>query len=161
MTDILSKKKRSVLMSKIRSTGNKDTELALAKIFRANKITGWRRHGQLPGKPDFVFRVARVAVFVDGCFWHGCPVHCRRPKSRRAFWNAKIARNMRRDRLVKRLLRKRGWKTVRVWEHALAHPNSVVKRVQTALAGGRPAIKPLATSLKPARRRGGVAEKRR
>jgi DNA mismatch endonuclease (patch repair protein) len=135
MTDILSKKKRSQLMSKIRSTGNKDTELALAKIFRANKITGWRRHGTLPGKPDFVFRRERVAVFVDGCFWHGCAVHCRRPKSRKAFWNAKITRNMRRDRLVKRLLLQRGWKTVRVWEHALARPNTVVTRVKTALAG--------------------------
>ena len=60
-------------MAAIRSRGNKDTELKLASILRASGITGWRRHQPLPGHPDFIFRHARLAVFVDGCFWHGCP----------------------------------------------------------------------------------------
>ena len=62
-------------MSRIRGRGNKDTEIALAKLLRANDISGWRRNQALIGKPDFIFRRERVAVFVDGCFWHGCPIH--------------------------------------------------------------------------------------
>jgi DNA mismatch endonuclease, patch repair protein len=81
MTDIWDKRKRSEVMSHIRSHGNKDTELRLMQIFRAARNTGWRRKQNLPGKPDFVFRNARVAVFVDGCFWHGCPKHYRPPSS--------------------------------------------------------------------------------
>jgi DNA mismatch endonuclease (patch repair protein) len=74
-------------------------------------------------RPDFVFRARRVAVFVDGCFWHGCPRHYRRPGSRRAFWDAKIARNQERDREVTRALRRAGWTVLRVWEHELAKKN--------------------------------------
>ena len=73
MTDVFSKKKRSQVMAAIRSKGNKTTELRLASILRAHGISGWRRHQPLFGKPDFVFRRERLAVFVDGCFWHGCP----------------------------------------------------------------------------------------
>jgi DNA mismatch endonuclease (patch repair protein) len=68
-------------MSKICGSGNRGTELRLIEIFKARGITGWRRKYKLPGKPDFVFPKARVAVFVDGCFWHGCPKHCRMPRS--------------------------------------------------------------------------------
>jgi DNA mismatch endonuclease Vsr len=75
MPDVFTKRKRSEVMSRIRGKGNKDTELALAKLFRASHISGWRRNQRLIGKPDFVFPKQRVAVFVDGCFWHGCPKH--------------------------------------------------------------------------------------
>jgi len=71
----------------------------------------------LPGKPDIVFVRARVAVFVDGCFWHGCPEHCRMPSSNTGYWDAKIARNMARDRVITKELRAQGWRVVRVWEH--------------------------------------------
>jgi DNA mismatch endonuclease (patch repair protein) len=119
MADVFSKKKRSQVMAAIRSKGNKDTELKLASIFRAQGINGWRRHQPLTGKPDFVFMKQRLAVFVDGCFWHCCRWHCRMPKSRRDFWFPKIQRNKMRDREVNSLLRKAGWKILRVWEHEL------------------------------------------
>jgi DNA mismatch endonuclease (patch repair protein) len=105
MADVFSKKKRSEVMAAIRSKGNRGTEMKLVALLRANRITGWRRHLEIPGRPDFVFRRERVALFVDGCFWHGCRAHCRRPKSRAAFWRKKIARNQARDRKVTRLLR--------------------------------------------------------
>jgi DNA mismatch endonuclease, patch repair protein len=121
-------------MSLIKSGGNKATEVKLISIFHAYKVTGWRRGQPLPGKPDFVFSRARVAVFVDGCFWHGCQWHCRLPKSRIDFWHPKIAKNKARDREVKRLLRRRGWKVIRIWEHALSEPKRVALRIQAVLA---------------------------
>jgi DNA mismatch endonuclease (patch repair protein) len=86
VADIFTKSKRSQVMAAIRSRGNKGTELTLVAILRAAHVTGWRRHQPLPGRPDFVFRRARLAVFVDGCFWHGCPKHGRKPASNRGYW---------------------------------------------------------------------------
>ena len=80
MADVFTKKKRSAVMAAIRSHGNKDTELKLISIFRGHGIKGWRRHQPLPGKPDFVFRRERLAVFVDGCFWHGHPESAKRSR---------------------------------------------------------------------------------
>lgn len=119
MADIFTRAKRSAVMARIRGTGNRATELRLIALMRAGGITGWRRGSRLPGRPDFVFAARRLAVFVDGCFWHGCPQHFTRPKSRRAFWVAKIAANRARDRRVTRELRARGWTVLRIWEHAL------------------------------------------
>jgi len=85
MADVFAKKKRSEVMSHIRSRGNKDTELALAKLFRRHKITCWQRNQKIFGKPDFIFRRERLAVFVDGCFWHGCPKHGTQPTGNRSF----------------------------------------------------------------------------
>lgn len=68
-------------------------------------------------RPDLVFKRARVVVFVDGCFWHGCPDHCRRPGSNVDYWNAKIERNRARDASHELALRDAGWTVVRVWEH--------------------------------------------
>jgi DNA mismatch endonuclease (patch repair protein) len=121
-------------MAAIRSKGNKDTELRLMAIFRSHGVNGWRRNQQVTGRPDFVFRKARVAVFVDGCFWHGCRWHCRMPKSRRIFWKTKISKNRKRDRKVNRLLRGQGWLPVRIWEHSLINPDSVIERTKAALA---------------------------
>jgi DNA mismatch endonuclease (patch repair protein) len=146
MPDIFSKRKRSAVMAAIRSHGNKATELRLMAVFRAEGITGWRRGVVLREqgvgrkmqagfrvRPDFVFRARRVAVFVDGCFWHGCPRHYRRPGSRRAFWDAKIARNRDRDRLVTRALRQAGWTVLRIWEHELATKNAARLRRRLAV----------------------------
>src|SRR5262245_51877162 len=107
MTDVFSKKKRSLVIAAIRSKGNKDTELNLATTFRAARITGWRRDARLLGRPDFVFPRERLAVFVDGCFWHGCPKHGRNPSSNRSYWLPKLLRNKQRDMQVKRALTKR------------------------------------------------------
>jgi len=134
--DVFTKKKRSQVMAAIHSCGNKAAELRLASILRAAGITGWRRHQPIPGHPDFAFRRQRLAVFVDGCFWHGCRWHCRMPKSRTEYWNPKIATNKKRDRMVNSLLRKRGWCMLRIWEYSLNDPLASAVRRQTELASG-------------------------
>src|SRR4051812_49233308 len=98
MTDVFTKAKRSEGMGRIRSRGNKATELRMIALLRAYGITGWRRGVLLKGSPDFVFRRERVCVFVDGCFWHACPRHGTRPVGNGAFWKAKLERNAVRDR---------------------------------------------------------------
>ena len=135
-TDIFSREKRSEVMSRIRGRGNKDTELALVKLFRQHHITGWRRHQSVFGKPDFIFPKLKVAVFVDGCFWHCCPKHCNMPANNRPFWKKKLAANKARDCRVNRTLRQTGWRVIRIWECALAgRPTDCVRRLRLALAG--------------------------
>lgn len=124
--DVFTKAKRSEVMSKIRGKGNKATEIALAKLFRANGITGWRRHYPIAGRPDFAFPTHKLAVFVDGCFWHGCPKHGAQPKGNRKFWTEKLKSNITRDRRVNKELRARGWRVVRVWEHDLRKPRQAI-----------------------------------
>ena len=136
MPEVFTKAKRSEVMGRIRSSGNRETELALAKILRRHGFTGWRRQAALFGKPDFTFRADRVAVFVDGCFWHGCPKHGTRPRHNRGFWERKLNRNRARDRRVNRALRAEGWRVLRIWEHELARGNEarLVGRLRRALA---------------------------
>jgi len=124
-------------MSRIRANGNRDTELKLVSLFRESRVVGWRRNAPLFGKPDFIFPKQRVAVFVDGCFWHrhtGCKF-CYTPKSRMEFWLPKFERNVARDLLVTRTLRKAGWRVVRIWECQLtpAKAPRTVKRIERAL----------------------------
>ena len=134
MVDVFTKAKRSEVMARIRSRGNRGTELRLMAVFRAHGITGWRRNRPVFGRPDFVFPVERVAVFVDGCFWHGCPRHGRGPASNVAFGQKKFEANKRRDRLVTRTLRRLGWRVVRIWEHALTgDAGRVAARVRRVL----------------------------
>lgn len=73
--------------------------------------------GSLPGRPDIVFTRARIAVFVDGCYWHQCPEHSSLPKNNRAWWESKFAGNLERDRRIDQLLQREGWLVVHVWEH--------------------------------------------
>ncbi len=138
MTDIFTKEKRSEVMSLIKGKGNKRTEWVLVRIFKEHGITGWRRHLKLPGKPDFTFKKERLTVFVDGCFWHGCPRCYRDPKENRKFWEAKITRNRERDREVNRELRKRGWRVLRIAEHSLKKRDRkrLISRIEKAL--GKP-----------------------
>jgi DNA mismatch endonuclease (patch repair protein) len=133
MVDVFDKKKRSAVMAAIRSRGNRDTELRLIRIFRIGRISGWRRNQVLPGRPDFVFRASRLAIFVDGCFWHGCPQHGRNPTSNIEYWKAKLECNKERDVIVVRVLRRRGWTVMRIWEHNLARPEAVIRKIQKAL----------------------------
>ncbi len=98
MADIFTMRKRSAVMAAVRSRGHRSTELRLIALMRAHGVTGWRRGASLQRKvergklkafrmkPDFVFRALRLAVFVDGCFWHGCPLHATQPKTNAAFW---------------------------------------------------------------------------
>ena len=92
MADIWTKAKRSDVMSRIRGSGNKDTELKLMAVFRLHSVTGWRRKAPVFGKPDFVFPQLKLAVFVDGCFWHGCPIHATQPKTNAEFWQTNEVR---------------------------------------------------------------------
>ncbi len=92
------------------------------------------KSSQLAVRPDFVFLKARTAIFVDGCFWHGCPRHATKPKSNRAFWRNKFARNLARDKLVNRTLRSANWRVIRIWECALKkNPLNCLRRIQRVL----------------------------
>jgi DNA mismatch endonuclease (patch repair protein) len=134
VADTFTKKERSGIMRQVRSRANKATELRLVELLRAAGLKGWRRHAPIPGRPDFIFRAQRVAIFVDGCFWHGCKRHCRMPASNQTYWNAKIARNVARDRATTRKLRALGWQVIRIWEHELkTSPNQAVARIAVAL----------------------------
>ena len=126
---------RREIMQSIRGKGNKTTELKLVSLFRDNKISGWRRHQPLIRRPDFVFRNERVVVFVDGCFWHGCPRCYQAPKKNKKFWREKVMGNQRRDRRVTRELRAAGWKVCRVWECRLRRPEGVIRRIRRMLEG--------------------------
>ena len=133
MTDFLTPEQRSVRMSAIKGRRNKTTELALASLFRKNGIKGWRRHHPIPGRPDFVFTKLRLAIFVDGCFWHACPVHYKLPTSNTTFWAIKARVNRSRDRRNNAQLKARGWRVLRIWEHALLKPKALLPRIRKAL----------------------------
>jgi DNA mismatch endonuclease (patch repair protein) len=136
MADVFTRRKRSAVMARIRGSKNRSTEERFAKLLRDHGITGWRRGASVVGRPDFVFHGERVTVFLDGCFWHGCPKHYREPGSNVEFWRTKIARNRSRDRKVTRSLRRSGWRVVRFWEHDLRGKQSgakVIRRVRRAL----------------------------
>ena len=133
MADVFTKIKRSAVMAAIKSRGNKDTELKLISIFRKFGITGWRRNYTLFGHPDFVFPDRCLAIFVDGCFWHGCRWHCRMPKGNREYWQRKISRNAVRDRNTNQLLEEAGWHVLRIWGHALRSPETVARRIISEL----------------------------
>lgn len=123
MTDIFDSSKRSEIMSKVHSKGNKSTELELIQIFKQNNIVGWKRNYPVKGHPDFVFLDKKVAVFVDGCFWHGHDCRNTRPKDNSDYWSKKRERNMKHDKEITELFEKRGWKVVRIWECELKKKN--------------------------------------
>jgi DNA mismatch endonuclease (patch repair protein) len=111
---------RSRNMAAVRGKGNKTTEVKLKMALVRAGVSGWvMQSADLPGKPDFYFPEAQLAVFVDGCFWHGCPRCGRIPKTNRAFWKAKIERNRARHKKVRRWLNRQGVRTLRFWEHQL------------------------------------------
>jgi DNA mismatch endonuclease, patch repair protein len=117
--DTFSKSERSKIMASVKSKGNKSTELQFVSILKDKGITGWRRNYPLIGNPDFVFPREKTAVFIDGCFWHSCPLHCRMPASNKNYWNNKIEKNKIRDKKITRTLREKGWQVIRVWEHEI------------------------------------------
>lgn len=122
-------------MASIRNRGNRSTEWRLRARLAASGLRGWRVYAaDIYGKPDFVFDQKQVAIFVDGCFWHGCR-KCRRvPATHKSFWTTKIEANRKRDRLVSRTLRKRGWTVIRLWEHQLrGNPRGCLIRIRETL----------------------------
>jgi DNA mismatch endonuclease (patch repair protein) len=135
MTDVFTKKKRSQVMACIAGRGNRSTEWRLRARLISAGVSGWRVNAKdIVGKPDFAFDSAKVAVLVDGCFWHGCR-HCRNiPATNREFWSKKIAANRKRDRQVSRTLRRSGWTVLRFWEHELKrNPNRCLDLVRMSL----------------------------
>jgi DNA mismatch endonuclease (patch repair protein) len=120
-------------MSRIRSSGNYTTEIRFIQMMRRYKISGWRRRSVLPGRPDFVFAKYKVAVFIDGDFWHGNPKNFRIPKTNCDYWQAKIAGNRERDRRITREIRKNGWRVIRFWESALADEEAVIAKLRLLL----------------------------
>lgn len=133
--DNVDKTTRSLIMSKIRSKGNHSTERRLRSALMRAGIKGWRIHTKtVKGTPDFYFPGDALAVFVDGCFWHGCPSCYRRPHSRRKYWDSKLARNIERDRRVDEALRLLGTSVLRVWEHEiLGNIPDVLNRIESVL----------------------------
>ncbi len=128
MTDRLTSEQRSKNMSRIRGK-NTGPEFLLRKILRENGYFGYRIHYNISGKPDVVFINKKIAIFVDGCFWHKCPIHFKTPETRKEFWLKKINRNVERDGIINQELEKLGWVVIRVWEHELKDPKKVVERI--------------------------------
>lgn len=151
--DRVSKATRSRIMASVRSKGNRSTEQLMAKILRNAGLRGYRKHWNVAGKPDFAWPDRKIALFVDGCFWHGCP-RCNRPsKSNLAFWRKKISDNKRRDLRNSRHLRRRGWKVLRVWECTITSVRTL-RRIQTAVttstpSRGKKAIRPIGFARTP------------
>jgi DNA mismatch endonuclease (patch repair protein) len=123
--------KRSRTMSAIRGKHNRSTELRLRMALVKAGVRGWKLHPEkLPGRPDFYFEKAKIAIFVDGCYWHGCPKCGHIPKTRTAFWEAKIKRNQERDKMKNLELRKLGTKSLRIWEHELKDKKNLDKIIE-------------------------------
>lgn len=133
--DKVSRATRSRNMSRIRSRGNLTTEKRFRAFLVRSGISGWQLQGTLlPGCPDFIFPRQRIAVFVDGCFWHGCPRCGHRPKSNHRYWFNKLTRNRKQDIKVSCEIRKHGWDVIRIWEHEIRQdPSHAISRVQSLL----------------------------
>ena|SRR5688572_23940913 len=133
--DRLTKVQRSGLMSRVRQRGT-ELERRLRSELRRRGVR-YRANVKLPGTPDIAIASGKIAVFVDGCFWHGCPAHGTMPKTNEEFWRRKIYRNKERDTEVATALRGLGWKPVRVWEHEIKKSTDRVADRLCALAAKR------------------------
>tara|TARA_Y100001934_G_scaffold278831_1_gene381055 strand:- start:388 stop:801 length:414 start_codon:yes stop_codon:yes gene_type:complete len=137
MADVFTKTKRSEVMSRIRGSDNKSTELKLISLMRKHGIKGWRRRVKMFGKPDFVFHKKRLCVFVDGCFWHACPKCYSPPKQNAQFWLEKIGGNKKRDKRVSRKLRAENWSVCRIYECSLKKsPQTALSKIRRMLSQG-------------------------
>lgn len=116
MADVFDINKRSQIMSKVKSKANLSTEIRLISLFKQYSIKGWRRNYRVVGHPDFVFLSRHLAIFVDGCFWHGHSCRNTQPKQNADYWREKQERNKARDSQVTTILTQKGWHVVRIWE---------------------------------------------
>jgi len=115
MTDVFDDITRSNIMRQVKSSGNLSTELKIIEYLKRNNIKGWRRKPKIFGNPDFIIKDNKIAIFVDGCFWHGHK--CKTiPKKNHDYWLKKINGNINRDQRINRILRKDGWHVFRFWE---------------------------------------------
>jgi len=115
-----------------------EPELALRRALFSCGLRFRRGFGsKLPGRPDIVFPRAKVAVFVDGCFWHSCPLHGSYPRQNASFWATKLTRNVCRDRENDSALRELSWEVVRVWEHEIEEDCSIPAQAIWAIVRSR------------------------
>jgi DNA mismatch endonuclease (patch repair protein) len=116
--DVHTKQQRSYNMSRIRSKDTKP-EVKFRKYVWNKGLRNYRVHRKLPGKPDLYFGKSKVAVFIDGCFWHQCPICFKKPKTNKKFWSKKIRENVERDLDTDIFLEKQGINVIRLWEHEI------------------------------------------
>ena len=135
MADVFSKEERSAIMSKVHSKRNRSTELRFITLLQQENIHGWTRNYPVKGHPDFVFLQQRIAVFIDGCFWHGHDCRNTIPANNKDYWAQKRARNIQHDRDVTDIFQKRGWTVVRIWECELRKKaqNVALDKIKAAL----------------------------
>ena len=122
-------------MRAVKCRGNKTTEVSFRLALTRAGIKGWKVHPRgLIGKPDFFFPASQLAIFVDGCFWHGCAKCGHIPRVNRPYWSAKIVRNQERDIEKERALKKLGIRVVRFWEHEIQRNLSAcVEKIEAAV----------------------------
>jgi DNA mismatch endonuclease, patch repair protein len=129
MADVHTKEQRTYNMSRIRSK-NTSPELIIRKMLFAEGHRGYRIYYDLPGRPDIVFVKKKIAIFIDGCFWHKCPFDFQEPATRKEFWLKKIDSNVERDKRVNDTLQSEGWIVLRFWEHEVKKdPNNVIEKI--------------------------------
>jgi len=116
MPDTVSKKKRSEIMSRVKSRNSKIETLFRKELWKSG-LRYRKNSGKYFGKPDIVLKKHKTVIFVDSCFWHGCKKHCRMPATKKGYWKNKIERNKQRDKEVNKYYKKLGWKLFRFWEH--------------------------------------------
>ncbi len=127
MVDRISKEKRSKIMSAIRSK-NTRPEVAVRKALWAKGFRFRIHYGK--EKIDIAFPSKKIAIFVDGCFWHGCPLHFRPPKSNKQYWYPKLEKNVQRAKEKDERLLKQEWKILHFWEHEIINVEKVVKKIE-------------------------------
>jgi DNA mismatch endonuclease (patch repair protein) len=134
--DTVSRETRSRVMAQVRSQRNRSTEWRLRGALVRAGVRGWKLNApDILGKPDFAFEKQRLALFIDGCYWHGCPKCYRRPSSNTEYWDAKVARNRQRDARTTAQLKREGWRVMRIWEHQLSALDAVLRKIERALRG--------------------------
>lgn len=134
MTDIYSKKKRSEIMSHVKGK-NTGLELLAKKLLKDSGVSGFKRGDGVFGRPDFIFTKEKIALFIDGGFWHGLN-YAKIKNKLPSFWKEKMAANMKRDRRVNKTLRSEGWKVLRVWDYQIKKdPQKFIKRLKQLLEG--------------------------
>lgn len=135
MTDVLTKRQRSLNMSRIKSR-HTTPELIIRKLLFSKGLRGYRLHRNLRGRPDIIYPVNKLAIFIDGCFWHKCRKCFIKPTTRVKFWENKLSGNVKRDKVISSELEKTGWQVLRIWEHEVKeNPEKVLDRISSVLTG--------------------------